>query len=332
MSMIWEKFAAIALCVAVSCGISLAQVPPVTILEIDFQNTVTYFTDVFDISKFATDPNVTTPTAARNFRTGIRLSDIVAVNGRPVRGTHVAKVQTINLNTEPTPGQAIADTVTTYAVDQTLQVMQPDGTPIGSIMASGFSAGPADREYPRGDFAIVGGTGAFLGVRGQFFFQPPPSGRMASVTEDPANRRKHGGGPVVRYAVLHLFPMSRPEIVSTPNGPSVLHSDFSPVTAAKPARAGEVLIAVATGLGPTRPGVDPGKPFPPSPPFQEVNSPVEVTVNGQAAEVVNKVGWPGSVDTYRVDFRIPEGAAAGTTSIQLIVAWIVGPEVKISVQ
>jgi len=59
---------------------------------------------------------------------------------------------------------------------------------------------------------------------------------------------------------------------------------------------------------------------------------VVVTVNGQAAEVVNKVGWPGSVDTYRVDFRIPEGAAAGTTSIQLIVAWIVGPEVKISVQ
>jgi hypothetical protein len=67
MSMIWEKFAAIALCVAVSCGAGLAQELPATILEIDLENVVTYFTDVFDISKFATDPNVTTPTAARNF-------------------------------------------------------------------------------------------------------------------------------------------------------------------------------------------------------------------------------------------------------------------------
>jgi len=80
MSMIWEKFAAIALCVAVSCGISLAQVLPATILEIDVENEVHYYMDVFDVSKFATDPNMTTPAPARNFRTVLRLSDNVAVN------------------------------------------------------------------------------------------------------------------------------------------------------------------------------------------------------------------------------------------------------------
>ena len=76
------------------------------------------------------------------------------------------------------------------------------------------------------------------------------------------------------------------------------------MTAARPARAGEIVIVRATGLGPTRPGVNPGQPFP-SDSVQEVNSPVEVLVGGKTAEVVNKLGWPGSVDTYRVDFRVP---------------------------
>jgi uncharacterized protein (TIGR03437 family) len=37
-------------------------------------------------------------------------------------------------------------------------------------------------------------------------------------------------------------------------------SDFTRVTAAKPARSGETLTLLASGLGPTRPGVDPGNP------------------------------------------------------------------------
>jgi uncharacterized protein (TIGR03437 family) len=59
-------------------------------------------------------------------------------------------------------------------------------------------------------------------------------------------------------------------------------SDFTPVSAAKPAAAGEVSV-FATGLGLTTPGVNPGQPFPASPPA--VNSPVEVLVNGKSADV-----------------------------------------------
>jgi len=113
-----------------------------------------------------------------------------------------------------------------------------------------------------GNNAIVGGTGAFLGARGQMgqgAIAVPD--RNASMTEDPANRRTHDGGRV-RY-VLHVIPMALPQIVTTASGPVVFHSsDFSPVTTAKPAKAGEVLITMATGVGPTRPGVDPGQPFP----------------------------------------------------------------------
>jgi uncharacterized protein (TIGR03437 family) len=125
--------------------------------------------------------------------------------------------------------------------------------------------------------------------------------------------------------------MAAPQVVTSASGPAVFHSDFSPVTAASPAVPGEVLIVQATGLGPTRPGVDPGQPFP-NDAILPVNSPVAVTVNGQDAEVVNAAGWPGLVDTYRVEFRVPPGMVAGTASVQLSAAWIAGTAVRFAVQ
>ena len=67
-------------------------------------------------------------------------------------------------------------------------------------------------------------------------------------------------------------------------------------------------------------------------PLDEVNSPVEVTVNGEAAAVTNKVGWPGTKDTYRVDFQVPPGTAAGMARVQMTAAWIPADEVAIPVQ
>ena len=154
--------------------------------------------------------------------------------------------------------------------------------------------------------------------------------RNASITEDPANRQKNGGGHVV--FTLYVIPMSRPKIAITPNGPAITHSsDFSLISATEPAVAGEVLSLFATGLGPTRPGLRPGQPFPSDPPAV-VNSPLDVTVNGKSAEVVAAVGYPGSLDGYQVDFRLPPDTAKGTASIQASAAWISGAPVSIPVQ
>ena len=150
------------------------------------------------------------------------------------------------------------------------------------------------------------------------------------MTEDPANRRMHGGGR--RHFILTVIPMSRPEVVTTPTGPVVVHAnDFSLVTTTKPARPGEILSLIATGLGPTQPGVDPGKPFPASP-LALVNSPVEVTVSGQPAEVQYAGGYPGTTDTYQVNFRVPSEIASGLATLQVSAAWIAGSEVRIAVQ
>jgi uncharacterized protein (TIGR03437 family) len=317
----WKTALATALCAAAACfQPGLAQVVPVTILEIDLENRVMYGLDVFDVSKNATDPNVTTSIPTRNFRTYLSIGDIVAVNGGRAKGSHVQRLQTVNMTPTPNPGQAIADAAAGTISDQTFQILKPDGTLIGSIIISGL----------QGDVAIVGGTGAFLRVRGQSSGGPAltPT-RNASVTEDPANRRRNGGG--ASRSILNLIPMFRPEVVITPSGPAVFHADFSPVMASKPAKAGEVLIVKATGLGPTVPGINPGQPFP-TDAILQVNSPVAVTVNGKDAELVNSIGWPGLVDTYRVDFRVPDGATAGTATIQLTAAWIAGAAVNIPTQ
>ena len=181
---------------------------------------------------------------------------------------------------------------------------------------------------------ITGGTGAFLGARGQLSVAAAAPGvvtqRFASITEDPVNRQRNGGG-TVRW-IAHVIPMARPEVTMLPSGPAITHSsDFSPVTVSKPATQGEMLSLFATGLGPVTTRVDPGQPFPQSP-LAAVSAPVQVTVNGKAAEVIGAVGYPGAVDTYQVNFRLPPEIAKGSATIQVTAAWISGSPVSISVQ
>ena len=78
-------------------------------------------------------------------------------------------------------------------------------------------------------------------------------------------------------------------------------------------------------------GPDTVQPFP-SNPLASVNSPVEVTVNGKPAEVLGTVGYPGAVDAYQVNFRVPTDTAKGPASIQVTAAWISGAPVSIPVQ
>lgn len=335
---IGKTMLAAALCATACAQLSLAQTAPATILEIDLANYTLYVGDTSDPSKFATDPNATTPSPARNFSKNIHLADVVAVNGRQVQGNFASTQTLITLRTATTPGQAIADSYRNTMVAVTLEILKGDGTPIGTIVANGLGSGPPPPGSPvpvspilagGHNLAITGGTGAFLGVRGQLGAAPPVA-RQASITEDPANRRRNAVTGTWRW-IAHLIPMSVPQVLTTGGGPAVFHADFSPVTVARPARSGEVLIVQATGLGPTVPGVVPGQPFP-ADTMQPVNSPVGVTVNGREAEVINGLGWPGLVDTYRVDFRLPDGLTAGTASVQLSAAWVAGAAVRIAVQ
>src|ERR1041385_3269911 len=86
-----------ALILILVCSASGAQVTSPTILELDVENIVSYSSDVFDASKLATDANLTTAMAARNFGFVMAVGDIVAVNGTIVKGSMVARQQAIRL-------------------------------------------------------------------------------------------------------------------------------------------------------------------------------------------------------------------------------------------
>jgi uncharacterized protein (TIGR03437 family) len=177
---------------------------------------------------------------------------------------------------------------------------------------------------------ITGGTGAFLGVRGQAGVIDLGSPRQASVTEATANRRVLGGAK--RSYVLELLPMFVPQIVATNSGPAIVHaSDSSPVTTDKPAIPGEVLTIYAKGLGPTNPSVVPGLAFPATP-LAVVNSPVEVTVGGMAASANYASGYPGAIDVYQVNFTLPAATTPGRAPLHISQAWIGGPDVMIDVR
>jgi hypothetical protein len=329
----------------VAAGNTLRAQSSATTLAIGLENVVEYQVDTSDLSKWGTNPNSTIGNIAKGMGVGcagvpvVVYGDIVSVNGDPARGTYVGRGTSVCLSPTPTAGlNAIADVSANSLRDETYYILKSDGvTAIGTIMVSGLNGSVSPQPpgpSPGGqNFTIVGGTGAFLGARGQ---KGSGNGggitgnRTASITEDPAKRRQNGGGH--GFFTFYVIPMSRPQVIITPNGPAITHSnDFSIVSSAKPATAGETLSLFATGLGPTRTSLAPGQPFPSSP-LAQVNSPVALTVNGKAAEVLSAVGYPGAVDGYQVNFRLPPDTTKGTVFIQVSAAWISSDPVSIAVQ
>jgi uncharacterized protein (TIGR03437 family) len=319
---------------AALCSIAYAQAPQSTILTVEMENIVEYQENFANPQKNGTSTAMESQnTAPVTFFPGTILADIVAINGKKSKGTTVARIFWVGLSSNPTGSQAIADVNRFQAMDIALEIQQADGTSLGAIFLSGVTGGPPPVGAPKtgvaGNFAVTGGTGAFLGARGQAA-TIVNSHRTTSNFENPINRRTFSAG--LWKMVIQLIPMTTPEVVLTSTGPVIVHSsDYSLVTAVKPARAGELLTLLASGLGPTRPGVDPGQAFTVSP-AQIVSAPIDVLVNGKAGEVLYSGGYPNTVDNYQVNFRMPDGVASGLATVQLSAAWVIGAEVRISVQ
>lgn len=290
----------------------------VVVLIVDADNVVQYRSDIADPARRGVDTSSTTPAAARAFTDTLFVGDIVAVNGRPAKGLWTSRQFLMNFSPSPQSGFGIADVSRGTLADCKWEFLDSDGSFVGAIMDSGYAP-----------HAVVGGVGAFYGISGQMgapVTNPNPRPiRVASMSEDPGHRRMLGGG-TARIA-FHLLPSARPEIVE------VYDTEFHPITAANPARKGGQVIIRASGLGPARPGSTPAGATPFTlDPLQQVNSPVEVVVAGQAVPALNKVGWPGTTDFYRVDFQLPDGVPGNSVKIQLTAAWIPGNAVEIPIR
>lgn len=313
---------------------AMAQTPQATILTIEMENVVQYQESFANPQKNGTSTAMEAQiTAPATFFPGTFLADIVAVNGTKVKGTTVARIFWVGLSSNPSGSQAIADVNRFQAMDVMFEIQQADGTSLGTIALSGLTGGSPPPGAPKsgttGNFAVVGGTGAFLGARGQAA-TIMNSHRATSTFENPINRRTFPSG--LWKMVVQLVPGTTPEVMLNSAGPVIVHSsDYSAVTAAKPAHAGEVLTLLASGLGPTRPGVDPGQAFTASP-AQVASSPIDVLVNGQVGDTLYAGGYPGTANSYQINFRIPGETVSGMATIQLRAAWIVGNPIQVPVQ
>ncbi len=142
---------------------------PATVV-IDVQDVVEYQADTADPTKFGINPNITPPSPLRNFTTATIIGDIVAVNGQPAKGLYAGRSRAVVASRTPNPGGAIADLNRSAMGEAILEILKPDGTAIGTIMGSGFSAGPVPPGLPadqRGNWAITGAPEHFLGRGGR---------------------------------------------------------------------------------------------------------------------------------------------------------------------
>lgn len=294
------------------------------VLTIDVENHVLYRGTVADPAQIGKTPGPVPAPAQIPFVSGINVGDIVAINGTPVRGIWSSSfTHTTPYRRSPQPGQfaAAADSGATFFC--TWQIWDLDGNFLGTLRDSGAAGG----------HAVSGALAGFFGTEGVHGnMMPVMPARVTSNAEDPANRRTFGGGKM--SAKFYLYPRVRPSVAVSADRPLILHADFTPVSAANPARPGEVLIIGAMGLGPVKPDVTipPGAIRFSDSPTQEVNSPVTVIFNGNELPVINKIGWPGQTTLYRVDFQVPGDTAPGMATLSLNAMWIPGPPVSIPIR
>ena len=109
---------------------------------------------------------------------------------------------------------------------------------------------------------------------------------------------------------------SSPSIFSvdgTGFGPgTVVHADFSLVSEALPAGAGETVIIFLTGLGPLDPTIADGAPGPTSEPFSRTtDSSIQVAFGGEAGTVLFSGAAPDFVGLYQINVTIPNPVVVG---------------------
>jgi hypothetical protein len=126
-------------------------------------------------------------------------------------------------------------------------------------------------------------------------------------------------------------PRLKPLVLATASGPEIYHTDWSLVTMQSPARRGEVLIVKLAGLGATEPEVSVDQAFP-GEPQAAVRYRVGAVITGLRAKTLNAFGWPGAVNTYRVDVRVPEPLQPGVATLRFSVREMMAPPVEFPVR
>ena len=309
--------------------LTFGQVATEVTTNVQLENLVFYMDQHGDATKIGTlpGPASTDPQLGAALRRYAIIADVVSVGGRPAAGTFLAHgiVVAPSNAPQPVPGTAIVDFMRNQMHNMIIEILTPDKAQVGALYGFWMGAGGSAPGAPTGAgvLAVLGGTGAYVGVRGQGANVAASNLRVASMQEDPSRRRMNGGGRL--NLGMNLSGAALAELIT------VSHGDFTPVTASSPARPGERLILQVKAGWPVRPPLEASQVFSEEP-LRNVIIPVEAMVNDVSAEVVNLVGWPGTRDRYRVDILVPSGLAPGTAKLQINGGYLPGVAFNLPVQ
>lgn len=120
--------------------------------------------------------------------------------------------------------------------------------------------------------------------------------------------------------VTSFVGLTAPGVFTKPEGgigyAAALHPDYSLVTSAHPAQAGETVSIFVTGLGAVSPAVADGAPGPAST-FSLTTNSITVLIGNQKA-VTSFVGLaPGLVGLYQINAKVPSGVTPGDASVDV---------------
>jgi uncharacterized protein (TIGR03437 family) len=121
-----------------------------------------------------------------------------------------------------------------------------------------------------------------------------------------------------------------PAIFFAPVAAVLKNADFSLVSSSNPAKAGDVILVYATGLGQTSPAISTGT-LVPATGTAATSAGVTATIGGKDATVVYAIASPGFVGLYQVAVTVPAGIT-GSSAIVLKQGSTTSNSVSIAVQ
>jgi uncharacterized protein (TIGR03437 family) len=121
-------------------------------------------------------------------------------------------------------------------------------------------------------------------------------------------------GALTLPETITLVPL-QPGMAANPDGTVIAQhtADFSLVTAAHPAAAGESIVIYLAGMGATNPVVAEGIPTPSE--LVPVDVQPTLTVDGVGAAIGYAGLTPGGVGLYQINFTVPPGARSGNLNL-----------------
>jgi uncharacterized protein (TIGR03437 family) len=126
---------------------------------------------------------------------------------------------------------------------------------------------------------------------------------------------------VLSNVVTEFVNLTAPGVFTVPAGGlgygTVLHGDYSLVTAQSPAQVGETVAVYLTGLGTTNPVISDGS----AGVYSQTNNTIDVYIDGIQATVGYSGLAPDLAGLYQIDFTVPTGVTAGDNTLE-----IVGPD------